>query len=71
MELRKPISNRKNEQISKKKLLNMVNLFEKVVDATISNINIGTNIITTTNGDDYWVNLKENYCMKSYPDPEY
>lgn len=62
---------RKSKLISKKKLTNMVKLFEEKIDEEISVIDLRSNIITTTSNNDYWIDFTKNAVNKSYPDPDW
>ena len=64
---------RKTPLISKNKIVNAINLYERKVDDTVHNIRIITSTLYYITGkyDTYSVNIKLNDVSKVYPDPEY
>ena len=65
----KPLKERRTPLQSKRKVVSMMNLFEKYIDESIISINISTNEITTWNNT-YRVDIINNEVKKTYPDIE-
>ena len=64
----KILKNRKTPKQSKRKVMVMMELFEKYVDEEIKSINISYNTITTPDNE-YNVDIKNNKVSKIYPEP--
>lgn len=64
------MKNRKYKLISKKKLINAVNLFESKVDAEIISIKLygGNTYNFETWQGEYMINIGDNSVNKTYPD---
>ena len=68
MEL-KPLKNRTAKLASKRKVVNMILLFEKYINEEIVSINLSSSEITTYYST-YRVSLAKNTVHKCYPDIE-
>lgn len=66
----KPLKDRKTELQSKKKVVAMMNLFEKYIDEKIISINLEQSYIEGEKYD-YRVDISANVVQRIYPDPDW
>jgi len=68
--MKQTLKTRKTRKISKRKMVNIINLFERYVDDEIKSVDV-YGLVTTTSGNQYRVNLAENSIQRSYRDPDW
>jgi len=66
----KPLKERKTLLQSKKRVVSMMNLFEKYVDEPIISIDLQASTINTGKKYEWWIDVAKNEVIQVYPDPE-